>query len=79
VVVKEGRCGEMENRDRELMEALGKTGNSSLLVNVIAARARQLFRGARPLLEKTDGLSAIDIALKEFNEGRIGYRSRHGA
>jgi len=69
----------MENRDREFMEALSKTGNSSLLVNVIATRVRQLFRGARPLLEKTDGLAVIDIALKEFNEGRIGYRSRHEA
>ncbi len=66
----------MENRDKELVEALSKTGNSNLLVNVIATRTRQLFRGARPLLENADGLSAIDIALKEFNGGKIGYRAR---
>jgi DNA-directed RNA polymerase subunit omega len=69
----------MDNRDKELMEALNKAGNSCLLVNLIATRARQLFRGARPLLEKSDALPVIDIALKEFNEGKIGYRSRHAA
>jgi DNA-directed RNA polymerase subunit omega len=66
----------MENRDRELTEALEKTGNSSLLVNLISTRARQLFRGAKPLLEKPDALPAVDIALREFNEGKIGYRAR---
>ncbi len=66
----------MEKRDRELTEALKKTGNSSLLVNLIATRVRQLFRGAKPLLEKWDALPVVDIALREFNEGKIGYRSR---
>ncbi|MEJ2745910.1 MAG: DNA-directed RNA polymerase subunit omega [bacterium] len=66
----------MENRDRELTEALEKTGNSAILVNLISTRTRQLFRGAKPLLEKWDGLLVVDIALREFNEGKIGYRAR---
>ena len=69
----------MENFDKQLMQAVGKAGSSPLLVNIIATRIRQLSRGAKPLLEKADGLSIMEIALKEYLEGRIGYRTRAGS
>lgn len=60
--------------DRELAEALNKAGNSSLLINIISRRVRQLHQGARPLIENADGLAAPEIAIREYAQGKIGYR-----
>ncbi|MCX6355244.1 MAG: DNA-directed RNA polymerase subunit omega [Candidatus Aureabacteria bacterium] len=68
----------MEIFDKQLTEAVGKAGSCPLLVNIIATRIRQLSRGAKPLLEKADGLSIMQIALREFVEGKIGFRKRAG-
>lgn len=69
----------MEPLDKELVEAVNKAGSCALLVNIVAIRIRQLHRGAKPLLEKAERLSTMDIALKEFVRGKIGYRKRAAA
>jgi DNA-directed RNA polymerase subunit omega len=72
---RERRRGHVEERERELMEAVSKAGSSSFLINIISQRVSQLHRGARPLLEKTAGLTPTEIATKEFLQGKIGYRT----
>ncbi|MDD5557937.1 MAG: DNA-directed RNA polymerase subunit omega [bacterium] len=66
----------MEERDMELLRAVEKAGSSSRLINILSRRIRQLHHGARPLLEKIDRMSPTDIALREFVEGKIGFRER---
>ena len=66
----------MYNRDIELAEAAAKAGSCALAVNIIAKRIRQLHRGAKPLIEKTAGHTALDIALREYAESKIDFRRR---
>ncbi|MDH5508863.1 MAG: DNA-directed RNA polymerase subunit omega [Nitrospinota bacterium] len=54
-------------------EANKKITQSFLLTNTVTQRVRQLQEGADPLVEY-EGLSAIDIALKEIAEGKIETR-----
>ncbi|MCX6356555.1 MAG: DNA-directed RNA polymerase subunit omega [Candidatus Aureabacteria bacterium] len=66
----------MENLDRELIEAVQKAGGSSVLINILAIRIRQIHRGAKPLLESVEGMGVMEIAIREFIQGKIGYRRR---
>lgn len=66
----------MEEKRRLLADAVRKAGSGPLLVNIVANRVKQLDRGAPPLCEKPQGLGTSDIALREFVEGKIGFRPR---
>lgn len=66
----------MENQKRMLVEAVQKAGSSALLVNLVANRIKQLERGGAPLIDSPEGLTVTEIALREFNEGKIGFRMR---
>ncbi len=66
----------MEEQKRILADAVLKAGSAPLLVNIVSNRIRQLDRGGVPLCDAPQGLSAPGIALREFIEGKIGYRSR---
>ncbi len=54
--------------------ALKKVGHKYLLANLVTMRVRQLAHGAEPLVE-AEGMTAIDIALKEITEGMIEMRA----
>lgn len=70
-----GRKGSgAESYSRELMEAVNKVGSSSLLINIVAKRIKQLYQGARPLIENTEGLTPTEIAVRELSQGKIGFR-----
>lgn len=58
-----------------LEELLKHVNNRYQLVIVASKRARQLNKGASPLIE-TDSKKAISIALKEIGQGMIGYQHR---
>lgn len=53
--------------------ALKQVNNPNILVNVVAQRVRQLGHGHKPLVAVREGLSLLDIALREIAEGKIGY------
>ena len=58
-------------------QALEKVLNPNLLVNLISRRVRQLNsgggRGSRPLLANVANLGAVEIALTEIIEGKMGW------
>ena len=60
-----------------LNKALEKVGDPNTLVNLIARRIRQLnYRGggiSRPLISNTINMGAVDIALREIVEGKMGW------
>jgi DNA-directed RNA polymerase subunit omega len=71
--------GEMTVQDytnEEINKAIKKAGSEALIINLVAKRVRQLQRGARPLVQKAGGLTSDCIAIKEFLEGKIGFRFR---
>jgi len=47
-------------------------GNRFDLVLVASARVRELRRGARPLVDNTNGSNPIVLALKEVEQGKVG-------
>jgi DNA-directed RNA polymerase subunit K/omega len=54
-----------------LDKALKVVPNTSLLVNMVRLRVRQLLSGSRPMLLLTPGLSVSDIALSEIAAERL--------
>jgi DNA-directed RNA polymerase subunit K/omega len=57
-------------------KALKVIGSPQKLVNLIGRRVYQLSGArpkARPLIEETQGLQEIDIALEEIIQGKITY------
>jgi DNA-directed RNA polymerase subunit omega len=44
-----------------------------LLINVVSRRVRQLATGHRPMIQVEPRMEAMDIALKEISEGKIGF------
>lgn len=60
-------------RDEYLFSARDVIADPYILINVVSRRVKQLRRGARPLVESLEKLSAEDIALREIVEGKIGY------
>ena len=60
-------------RDEYLQAAKKVIDDPYILVNVVSRRVKQLRRGARPLVESLEKLSAEDTALREIAEGRISY------
>jgi len=60
-------------RDEYLKAALRIIDDPNILINVVSRRVKQLRRGARPLVESLEKLSAEDTALREIMEGKISY------
>ncbi len=60
-------------RDEYLLAAKKVIDDPYVLVNVVSRRVKQLRRGARPLVESLEKLSAEDTALREIAEGKIGF------
>jgi DNA-directed RNA polymerase subunit K/omega len=56
-----------------LARALEKIPDKRMLINGLSKRAAELARGGRPLISVNpqDGLSHLDIAMKEVIEGKI--------
>ena len=60
-------------RDEYLKAALTIIDDPNILINVVSRRVKQLRRGARPLVESLEKLSAEDTALREIMDGKISY------
>jgi DNA-directed RNA polymerase subunit omega len=60
-------------RDEYIREAQKVINDPNILINVVSRRVKQLRRGARPLVESLEKLSAEDIALREIVEGKISF------
>ncbi len=59
-------------------QALAKVGNPHILVNVVSKRVRQLNSpgaASRPLVAEANNLSAMDIALREIVEDKLGHET----
>ena len=58
-------------------KALEKVLNPNVLVNLVSRRVRQLNSGggraSRPLIADVANLGAVDIALTEIIEGKMGW------
>ena len=67
----------MAARSDLVLAAFEKVKDKPLLVNAVSKRARELIRGARPLLDLgRESVSFMDIALRELAEERILVRRK---
>jgi len=67
----------MAARSDLVLAAYEKVHDKPLLVNAVSKRARELIRGARPVIDVArQDLSFMDIALRELAEGRILVRRK---
>ncbi len=59
--------------DKYLHDACKKISDRNLLVNVVSRRAKELARGANPMVQvdRSKAISHLDIALLEIAEGKI--------
>ena len=51
--------------------AVSKTGGRFKLAALVQKRVAELMEGGRPLIEDIDGLSMIEIAIKEVMQDKI--------
>jgi DNA-directed RNA polymerase subunit omega len=54
-------------------DCLEKVPNRFLLVMIAAKRAKQLYKGAQPLVENKAGNKKIVLSLREVAAGKIEY------
>ena len=54
-------------------DCLEKVDNRFLLVMLSAKRVKQLYKGARPLIENKSGNKNVVLALREIAAGRVSY------
>jgi DNA-directed RNA polymerase subunit omega len=54
-------------------DCLDQIPNRFLLVMVAAKRAKQLYKGAQPLIENKAGNKKVVLSLREIASGRIEY------
>jgi DNA-directed RNA polymerase subunit omega len=54
-------------------DCLDKVDNRFLLVMLSAKRVKQLYKGARPLIENKSGNKNVVLALREIAAGRVSY------
>ena len=50
--------------------------NKPVVINVVAKRVRQLFRGDKPLVEDRHLTDQADVAVKEFLEGKLQIKKK---
>jgi len=56
-----------------LYELLKKEGKSPLVINMIAKRVRQLYRGDKPMMDHPS-VDSVEVAVKEFLDGKLEIR-----
>ncbi len=63
--------------DKYLQLACEKIPDRNILVNVASRRAKELARGANPLVpvDRSKAISHLDIALQEIAEGKLYYEA----
>lgn len=54
-------------------DSLKITNNAFVLTQIVAKRAKQLIKGAHPLIENKDDNKEIVLALREVAAGKIPY------
>jgi DNA-directed RNA polymerase subunit omega len=54
-------------------DCLEKVDNRFLLVMLAAKRVKQLYKGARPLIENKSGNKNVVLSLREIASGRVSY------
>jgi DNA-directed RNA polymerase subunit omega len=54
-------------------DCLEKVDNRFLLVMLAAKRVKQLYKGAKPLLENRPDNKNVVISLREVAAGKVGY------
>lgn len=61
-------------------DCLEKVDNRFLLVMLAAKRVKQLYKGARPLIDNKSDNKNVVVALREIAAGRVSYEltSRKG-
>jgi len=61
--------------ETQLKLASEKIPNRNILINIAARRAKELARGANPMVavDRLAGVNHLDVALREIAEGKISY------
>jgi DNA-directed RNA polymerase subunit omega len=54
------------------MDLIKKLGGRFRLASLIQKRMLELMQGARPLIEDTEGLTAMEIVVQEIKQDKIG-------
>jgi DNA-directed RNA polymerase subunit omega len=54
-------------------DCLEKVDNRFLLVMLSSKRVKQLYKGARPLIENKGGNKNVVLSLREIAAGRVSY------
>ncbi|MBT0663001.1 DNA-directed RNA polymerase subunit omega [Geobacter pelophilus] len=54
-------------------DCLERVDNRFLLVMLAAKRVKQLYKGARPLIENKSGNKNVVLSLREIASGRVSY------
>mgnify|MGYP001168714900 CR=1 FL=1 len=54
-------------------DCLDKVDNRFLLVMLASKRVKQLYKGARPLIENKSSNKNVVLSLREIAAGRVGY------
>jgi DNA-directed RNA polymerase subunit K/omega len=54
-----------------LYELLKKEGKSPLVINMIAKRVRQLYRGDKSMMDDHQLTDSVEVAVKEFLDGKL--------
>lgn len=58
---------------KHLYDAMQRLPHNEILINVVSRRVRQLTQGHRPMVQVEPRMDPIDIALKEINDGKLGF------
>ena len=56
-----------------------KVGGKFRLTSLIQKRLRELMEGSRPLIEDTEGLTQLEIVIKEIIEDKIAVKQEKSA
>ncbi len=61
--------------DKYVKLATEKIANRNILINLAAKRAKELARGAHPMVpvDRLQAVNYLDVALREIAEGKIEY------
>ncbi|HML73113.1 MAG TPA: DNA-directed RNA polymerase subunit omega [Anaerohalosphaeraceae bacterium] len=52
-------------------EVLSKVGGRFKLSSLIQKRMLEMMEGSRPLVENTEGMTAVEIVVEEIRQGKI--------
>lgn len=57
--------------DLKRMDLINKVGGKYKLAALVQKRMRELMQGSRPLIEDVEGLTHMEIVLKEIQQDKI--------